>query len=279
MSPSNTPCKATTSKGSEPSAFRWIWAVCLILLVAACVHIPETGQSAFLILSPQEEAALGAQAFNDIKKSGKVSTDAATIQRVRAVAQRLIQQVNVPTAQWEVVVFDDPTPNAFALPGGKMGVNTGILPLTENDAGLAAVLGHELAHITLRHGGQRLSREVAIGMGSQVLALAMQNQSPELTQMTMVAFGVGTQVGATLPFSRAEEIEADQIGLRYMARAGYDPKEALNFWRRMAAYSARRGGRPPEFLSTHPADETRLSAIYQMLPLAEAEYQRATGGG
>lgn len=255
------------------------WAVLWLGALAACVHIPETGRSAFILLSPQEEAALGAQAFQDLKRQGKISTDPAVNARVQRVANQLIKQVDVPTARWEVVVFEDPTPNAFALPGGKIGVHTGILPITENDAGLATVLGHELAHVTLRHGAQRFSQQAALALGGQTLAVAMQNQAQRTTQLALAAFGVGSTLFVALPFSRSQEIEADQVGLRYMARAGYNPQEALAFWRRMAAYAQRQGGRPPEWLSTHPADENRLSAIYQMMPMAEMEYRRAIGEG
>ncbi len=270
-----------TFVGSERRRFLGfaVWACLWLVVLAACVHIPETGKSAFILLSPTEEATLGAQAFNDLKRQGKVSTDPTVNAQVQRVVTRLIQQVNVPTARWEVVVFEDPSPNAFALPGGKIGVHTGILPITENDAGLATVLGHELAHVTLRHGAQRFSQQAALALGGQTLAIALQQQEQRTTQLALAAFGVGSQLFVALPFSRNQEIEADQIGLRYMARAGYDPKEALGFWRRMAQYAQSRGGRPPEWLSTHPADENRLSAIYQMLPMAEVEYRRATGGG
>ncbi|GAB4241410.1 MAG: M48 family metallopeptidase [Candidatus Methylacidiphilales bacterium] len=256
-----------------------VWAGAWLVILAACVHIPETGKSAFILISPAEEAAIGAQAFNDLKRQGKVSTAPAINARVQRVANRLIQQVNVPNARWEVVVFDDPTPNAFALPGGKIGIHTGILPITENDAGLATVLGHELAHVTLRHGAQRFSQQAALALGGQTLAVALQRQEQRTIQLAMAAFGVGSTLFVALPFSRSQELEADQIGLRYMARSGYDPKEALGFWRRMAAFARSQGGRPPEWLSTHPADENRLSAMYQMMPLAEMEYQRAIGGG
>jgi predicted Zn-dependent protease len=255
------------------------WPLALVatsLIVVACATISETGEQRFILTTPSQEAEMGFTAFNDLKQSMKVSNDRVAIAQVQRVANRLIPHVKVPHAQWEVLVFDDPSPNAFALPGGKIGVHTGILPITKNDAGLAAVMGHELAHITLRHGGQRVSRQLAIQMGVTALDIGLasnQENYPQYRPQILAGLGVGTSIGLVLPFSRDNEYEADRIGMRYMARAGYDPREAVELWKRMKDHSSKHGGKPPEFLSTHPADSNRIAQLERYLPEALAEYQ------
>jgi len=242
----------------------------IAVVIAACVTIEETGESRFMLISPDQEKQMGLAAFQDIKASQQVSANQQAITQVNRVAARLLPHVDYP-AQWEVVVFEDPSPNAFALPGGKIGVHTGILPITRNDGGLAAVIGHEIAHVTLRHGGQRVSRQLATSIGIAALdagfALSSENYQ-ENRPAILAGLGVGTQVGLTLPFSRDNEYEADRIGMRYMAKAGYDPAEAVELWKRMKAYSDQQGGKPPEWLSTHPADANRIRALQEYLPIA-----------
>jgi predicted Zn-dependent protease len=249
-------------------------AAVVAALIAACTTIPETGRSTFFITSPKQEAEMGIQSFKDIKKSEKISKDPAANAQVKRVAGKLIKQVSVPNAKWEIVVFEDPTPNAFALPGGKIGVNTGILKITQNDDALAAVLGHELAHVTLRHGGERMTAQFATQLGYTTMAMALQNEDYKTQQFAGTAFGVGSQVFGVLPFSRYQESEADRVGIMYAAKAGYDPREAVAFWERMEAYGSQHGGSPPEFLSTHPADQSRIEQLKQLMPSAMAEYQR-----
>ena len=248
------------------------------LAIAGCVHMEDSGDSALIMTSQAQEASLGAQAFTQIKSEGKVSNDPAVNAQVRGVAERLIKVVNMPAdTQWEVVVFDDPTPNAFALPGGKIGVNTGILALTQNDAGLAAVIGHELAHVKFRHGGQRMTRQMLSEYGMTAVGGLLNMNEVQNSDMIMSALGVGAQYGAILPYSRGDESEADKYGLIYMARAGFDPRESLAFWQRMKEYSEKAGSKTPEFLSTHPADETRIKQIKAWLPEAEAIYRQTQG--
>ncbi|MGF1677999.1 MAG: M48 family metallopeptidase [Candidatus Methylacidiphilales bacterium] len=245
--------------------------IALFLLVVACATIHETGEKRFFLTSPQLEKQMGLTAFQDIKTSQKVSTNTAAIAQVNRVAQRIIPVVNVPGAEWEVVVFEDSAPNAFALPGGKIGIHTGLLPITQSDAGLAAVMGHEIAHVSLRHGGQRVSRQLAISGGMQLLdaGLALNSENyPRYRTQIMTGLGIGTQIGMILPFSRDNEYEADRIGMKYMAQAGYDPAEAVEVWKRMKALSDRSGGKPPEWLSTHPADASRIQALADYLPTA-----------
>lgn len=243
----------------------------LAIGIVACTTIQETGESRFMLISPQQEMQMGLTAFQDIKTSKKISSDAEATAQVNRVVDRLTPVVEYGPDRWEVVVFDDPSPNAFALPGGKIGVHTGILPITKNDAGLAAVIGHEMAHVTLRHGGQRVSRQLATSIGIAALdagfALSSENYH-ENRPAILAGLGVGTQVGLTLPFSRENEYEADKIGMRYMAKAGYDPAEAVELWKRMKAASDAAGGKPMEFLSTHPADENRIRALQGYLPVA-----------
>lgn len=245
---------------------------CLLLsLIISCATIRETGETAFILTTPQQEAQMGLAAFQDLKTSKKISTARDANNQVNRVANRLIRAVDNDVASWEIVVFDDPTPNAFALPGGKIGVHTGLLPITQNDAGLAFVIGHEMAHVTLRHGGQRMSRQLATQVGISALDLGLGMHSTDYQNnraLILTAFGIGAQYGAALPFSRENEYEADKIGMRYMAKAGYDPAEAIELWKRMQAYSQQHGGKPPEWMSTHPNDANRIRALQLYLPTA-----------
>jgi metalloendopeptidase OMA1, mitochondrial len=246
-----------------------------VLFLSSCYTVPETGRSALNLVSPSQEAQLGVKAFQQIKSQEKVSTDQKLNAMVRRVGSRIASaaQKDVPHANWEFVVFDNPEPNAFALPGGKIGVNTGMFQITQNEAGLAAVLGHEIAHISARHSAERLSEQMAIaGLGTG-LAIGVGGQSRTTQQMAMLAFGVGTTLGRVLPHSRLQESEADRIGLIYMARAGYDPSEAVRFWERFREFNRKKGGAPPAFLSTHPTDERRIQDIKSHLPEAEMIYK------
>jgi predicted Zn-dependent protease len=257
---------------------RTLAAAGALYALASCVTLDESGKRAFLILSPNQEAQMGAASFAQLKQSGKVSGDPVANAQVQRVAQRLIAQVNVPHAQWEVVVFDDPAPNAFALPGGKIGVHTGLLPIAQTDDALAAVLGHELAHVTLRHGGQRVSQQMAIAGVATITDVALAMNEVRERQTIMSGLGVGASVGLILPFSRSNEYEADKYGLFYMTRAGYDPEAAIGFWQRMKAYTGQSGGKPPEWLSTHPADDNRIAQIRALIPEAKAQARRAAQG-
>lgn len=221
--------------------------------------------------SPQQEAGMGAQAFQDLKSKAKISTNSEYQDRVKKITDRLIAQVQIPHAQWETVVFENEAPNAFALPGGKIGVYTGMIQLVENDAQLATVLGHELAHVTLRHAGQRLTAQIPYMLGYVGLNIALKNEDWKTRELGNAVFGIGSQVFGILPFSRSHETEADVVGLRYMAKAGYDPREAIRFWKLMQRKSS--GGKPPEFLSTHPSDESRINHLEQEMPKALKYYQ------
>lgn len=249
--------------------------------LAGCATVPDTGRRTFYLMSPQEEARLGLTEFEKYKRQKPISRDAELNARLQRVGSRMSRAFNLPGTQWEFVVFDDPQPNAFALPGGKVGVHSGIFPITKNDAGLAAVVGHEVAHVIARHGAERISRQmVAAGLGTALGVVLAQNDSMGSAERAAVlgAYGVGATVGVILPFSREQELEADELGTLYMARAGYDPREALAFWRRFAAHKES-GGKMPEFLSTHPLDSTRIRRLEEFMPRAIAEYEAATGRG
>jgi predicted Zn-dependent protease len=173
-------------------------------------------------------------------------------------------------------VFESKEANTFCLPGGKVGVYTGILPITKDEAGMATVLGHEIAHAVARHGGERMSQELVRQTGGELVAASLSSSDPRTQAIAKTVYGVGSQVGAILPYSRLHESEADRIGLKYMARAGYDPEAAVGFWQRFAAYSQQQGsGGTPAFLRTHPTDEKRIQQLKTWMPEAKAEYRPA----
>ncbi|MDL5053076.1 M48 family metallopeptidase [Oscillatoria laete-virens NRMC-F 0139] len=237
-----------------------------LALLVACTTIGETGKSTLMLVSPQQEVALGASSFQELKKNVPVSQDAAKNTALQRVGRRLAAVTDMPNAQWEFVVFDNPEPNAFALPGGKVGFYTGIFPICKDEEGLAVVMSHEIAHVTLRHGGERLSQGLLVEMGRNALGLALYDNEYKTRQLADAAFGVGSAVFVTLPFSRKQELEADRIGLRYMKRAGYNPQAAVDFWKRFAEYKQARGGSaPPEYLSTHPADSQRIAQLQALV--------------
>lgn len=186
----------------------------------------------------------------------------------------------MPNAQWEFVVFESPEANAWCLPGGKVGVYTGILPITNDEPGLATVIGHEVAHATSHHGAERMSQHMLAQLGGEAAGAAFSNKSEQTQVLVGQAYGVVTQVGVLLPFSRKQESEADYIGLLYMARAGYDPSAAVAFWERFAEYNRQHGGSEGlSFLRTHPLDEQRIQNLKAELPKAQAEYQKAKAAG
>jgi predicted Zn-dependent protease len=253
----------------RPTSLLLAGAALVAVLIGACATVPETGRSQLLIISPSQEMQLGFQEFEKLKKSTPVSKDAAANAQLQRVGKRIAAVAPLPNAQWEFVLFDKPdTPNAFCLPGGKVGVFSGLLPITKDDAGLATVVGHEVAHAVARHGAERMSE----GAVFQILEeLALGRSSPATRQVVQQAYGLGL----ALPHSRKQELEADHLGVLYMARAGYPPREALGFWKRFAQYKEKHGGgKPIEFLSTHPLDDTRIRQIEGLIPQAEMEYRK-----
>lgn len=240
------------------------------IALAACATSP-LGRRQLRLMSGNDVSRLGATAFQDIKKETPQSTDTTQQRYVRCVATAITAQVNDPEApkQWEVVVFQDDTPNAFALPGGKIGVHTGILKIAKNQDQLATVLGHEVAHVLAQHANERVSQQLLTGALMEVAGQAL--------DPTMVAaLGMGAQVGVLLPFSRTQESEADLLGLDLMAGAGFDPRESTKFWKNMEAAG---GGGTPEFLSTHPSDQTRAADLQKRIAQEMPVYEKVVAAG
>ncbi|MEQ9618169.1 MAG: M48 family metallopeptidase [Deltaproteobacteria bacterium] len=242
-------------------------------LVFSCYKAPVTGRSQFILLSQSEENQLGLAAFQEVLKEEEVSNNPKYNNAVTRVGQRIARVSDTPAYNWDFKVLDDDEQiNAFALPGGKVGVYTGILPVAQTDAGLATVMAHEVAHVAARHGGERVSADVLAQIGAVGLSAALGGSDPWVSTAIMQAYGVGVNVGGMLPFSRSQEAEADRIGLVYMAKAGYDPREAIAFWQRMDA-AVKGKPRPPEFLSTHPGYGTRIGNLQRSLPEALPYYE------
>lgn len=247
--------------------------VFLLLLSVACTQVPFTKRSQLILVSSQEEMQLGAQAFREVLAKEPVVKSQRYVGPVERIGERLARVVDQAEYQWEFAVIDDPMQvNAFALPGGKVAVYTGILPVARDSDGLAVVMGHEIAHVVARHGAERISQGLATQLGASVLGAAV-GGSPN-ANLILAAYGLGTQLGVLLPYGRTQESEADRIGLILMAKAGYDPRAALGFWERMAGASGEGGG-PPEFLSTHPSHETREQQIREWLPEALRHFEAA----
>jgi predicted Zn-dependent protease len=248
----------------------------LALAVAACETAPVTGRSQLMLVSPGDEAKMGGDAYREIIKKSRLSSDAAATEAVRRVGSRIAAASGLTGQQWEYNLIDDNKVNAFALPGGKIAVYTGILPVTRDEAGLAAVLGHEVAHVVARHGAERMSQQLGVQIGASLAGLAAGVATGNQGAVDLVAqlFGAGASVGVLLPWGRSQESEADHIGLIMMAKAGYDPRAARDLWVRMAE-SSRSASRPPEFLSTHPTEETRIRQIEAWLPEAQRYYKPA----
>ncbi|MBE7539980.1 MAG: M48 family metallopeptidase [Opitutaceae bacterium] len=253
-------------------------AMLAVGVLAGCSTVPETGRHQVMLVSPSEEAQMGLSAFDQIKKEEKVSQDPAANAQVQRVGRRIAQSVgrDIPNARWEFVVFDSPQVNAFALPGGKVGVYTGLLKLVSSDDELAAVMGHEIAHVSSRHGAERTSQNYLVAGGAALaqIGMDMKQVDPSKRAAIMSAYGLAANLGALLPYSRLHESEADRIGLRFAAGAGYDPRAAVTFWKKMAAKSANQG-KPPVWLSTHPSDQQRIRNLEELAPQYMATYEQA----
>lgn len=244
------------------------------LAAAACTTAPVTGRKELNLVGEGTMNQLGLQAYQ--QEMAKAKQDANPEHRAQAerVAKRLVAAAEKnyhPGYDWTVSVIDDPkTVNAWCLPGGKIAVYSGILPLTQDDDGLAVVLAHEISHALAHHGAERMSRSVLMQLGEAGILAAVGAKEPGAVQTTAALLGLGAQVGVELPFSRQQESEADRIGLVLMAKAGYDPARAVDFWQRMVEHS--KGKEPPAFLSDHPSSEDRVEAIKRGLPEARAAY-------
>ncbi|MBK9140766.1 MAG: M48 family metallopeptidase [Verrucomicrobia bacterium] len=260
----------------------WTWAGLAVVGIAlvACMTVEETGRKQLILLSADQEMKMGLTAFEETKKQIPQSKDAAATALVQKVGKRIAAVANMPNAQWEFVLFENKEPNAFCLPGGKVGINTGILPITRDEAGLATVMSHEVAHATKRHGAERVSRAMVRQSGGEVATALLGGEGGKNAALVAGVYGMGTQLLEALPHSRTQETEADQVGLLYMARAGYDPEAAIGFWQRFAEYNRRAGNTSSGFsryFRTHPTDEQRIKDLQLWLPRAKAEYRPAAG--
>ncbi len=249
----------------------------LALLFIGCTKAPITGRNQLIMINAQEEMKLGLQSEKQILQKEQVSRDPQKNAMVKRVGERIAriassQYSTAKSFQWEFFVIDnDKEANAFCLPGGKVFVYTGLFKYVASDAELAAVMGHEIGHALARHGAERMSRGQLTQVSGQVLQGIMVGRgNPQNTAAVMQAFGIGTQLGVTLPHSRTQEYEADHIGLVLMAKAGYNPNAALSFWNKFS----KSGQTPPEYLSTHPAPQNRISTIKKLIPKVMPYYQK-----
>ena len=255
----------------------------LALLIAACSTVPVTGRRQLNLIPDSTVLPMSAQQYGEFLGSQKVirnTEEAAMVQRVgrriQDAVERYFAEHNMSAElkgyAWEFNLVESKEVNAWCMPGGKVVVYSGILPVAGDEAGLAVVMGHEIAHAVAKHGNERMSQALVTQLGGAALSAALESYPEQTRALWMAAFGVGSQVGLLLPYSRLQENEADRLGLIFMAMAGYDPHEAPRFWSRMTSDKA--GAAPPEFLSTHPSDKTRIQKIQEEIPEAMKYYER-----
>lgn len=248
-----------------------------LLFLNSCSTVPITGRSQLNIIPASQMLSMSFSQYDDFLKTNKLSGNkeqTAMIKRVGLKIQKAVEKYfadhNMSSSlqgyNWEFNLVESDEANAWCMPGGKVVFYTGILPLTQTETGVAVVMGHEIAHAVAEHGSERMSQQMLTQLGAVALSEALQSNSEQTQQIAMTAFGLGAQFGVILPFSRKHESEADHLGLIFMAMAGYNPREAVSFWKRMAANSG--GQAPPEFMSTHPSDATRIADIERLLPEA-----------
>lgn len=243
----------------------------VLIWLPGCQTAPVTQRKQLLISTEQKENEMGLTAYQEVIKAEPLTKNEKYTEMVRRVGNRIAAVANRPDFQWEFNVIESDTQNAFCLPGGKVAVYTGMLPVCESEAGLAVVMSHEVAHAIARHGGERMTHQTVQNLGKSAVGYVMKNQEEQKQKIVLTAYGAAAQYGAILPFSRAHELEADHIGIMLMAKAGYDPSEAPVFWDRFA--SAKGQAAPMEFLSTHPSDAHRSSALRELLPEAMKLYE------
>jgi predicted Zn-dependent protease len=248
---------------------RTVTLCCLLALAAGCASAPHTQRSQFIMIPESRTVAMGRQAAQKIKKKEPVSHDPALVEPVRRIGRRIAAQTN-KDYDWEFNVIDKDVPNAFALPGGKVFVYKGLMDMVDSDDELATVIAHEIAHAIARHGAERLSVQLGASLVGQAAGMALGFENPAVAKAFSQAYGMASQVGVILPYSRTQEYEADHIGLVLMAKAGYDPEEALDFWRKMMKLD--KGKAPPAWLSTHPPSPDRLAEIKADLPMVKRKY-------
>jgi len=253
----------------------------LAVFLAACATVPITGRKSLNLIPAESINSMSFQEYSDFLSQNKLSANRTQTAMVKRVGEKIQHSVETYFAQhnlssdlqgyqWEFNLIQDTTVNAWCMPGGKVVVYTGLLPVAKDETGLAVVMGHEIAHAIANHGNERMSEGLILQMGGMALEKALETKPTETKNLFMTAFGLGANIGVMLPFSRMHESEADRMGLIFMAMAGYNPSRALDFWQRMAADSQ---GAPLEFLSTHPSDETRIRKINELIPEAMKYYK------
>jgi predicted Zn-dependent protease len=264
-----------------------LYAVLPAVFLCFCQPTPVTRRRQLTLVSNQELMQMSFKSYNEFLDEHEVVRGTESAGMVARVGKRIARATEeylannnmkdrVAGYKWEFNLIEDSAVNAFAMPGGKVGIFSGILPVARGETGLAVVMAHEIAHAVAWHGNERMSQALLVQLGGLALSTAI-SERPELTQRWMLAaFGLGAQVGILLPYSRLHETEADQLGLIFMAKAGYNPAEAVDFWQRME--KAHRGARPPEFLSTHPSSQSRIESIRKFLPRAMKYYRTDPDG-
>ncbi len=254
---------------------RSIGVIGMLALIFACAVSP-TGRKQVLLFSGDQMSQMGIAAYESLQKEKQPIKDAKVNRYVSCVTDHLIKQLpaELKKVEWEVKVFDDETPNAFALPGGKIGVHTGMLNIASTQEQLAAVIGHEIGHVWANHGNERMSRTTVAQMGLQMASVLAGEPSPE-KQLALGALGIATQ-GVVMKYDRKQEKEADGMGLDLMARAGFDPQQAVKLWQKMAEQG---GARPPEFMSTHPSETTRIEKLTSQMSGVLPLYKQAVASG
>ena len=256
-----------------------IWTqilVCFFIIsVIACSESP-TGRHQLTLLSSDQVAAMGQSSFKALKQSQSIEMNPRVNDYVTCVATAIIDQLSAGPTEWQLVVFDDPSPNAFALPGGKIGINTGLFRAAKNEDQLATVIGHEVGHVLAQHTNERLSQDLAIDVVLALISMFISDQEYIPQDLAMQALGLGAQVGVLLPFSRTHESEADKIGLKLMAQAGFDPRQSIVLWQNMENISS---GQASEFISTHPSHETRIQDLKENMESALRIYNSAHADG
>ena len=257
--------------------------IILLTFLSSCGTVPVTGRRQLSFIPSSKMLSMSFQQYKQFMETNRVSPDIRNTQMVKRVGrniQNAVEQylsennmsVKLKDYRWEFNLIDNTEPNAWAMPGGKVVVYSGILDATRDETGLAVVMGHEIAHAIAEHGRERMSQQLIAQMGSNALSSVLKNSPAQAQEIWMSVFGAGAQYGALLPFGRLQESEADHLGLIFMAMAGYDPNKAVDFWTRMS--ELQKGQTPPEFMSTHPSDETRIRKINQTIPEAMKYYQR-----
>ncbi len=255
------------------SALRYLFVYGAASCCCGCRTTPITGRRQVLLVPEPQEVAMGLSAYDEITKTEPPSTNQQYIEMVSRVGQRIAAVAKRPDYQWEFRVLASDKQNAFCLPGGKVAVYEGIMPVCQNEAGLAVVMSHEIGHALARHGGERMSHDYAVQGVRKAVQFVTRKQKEENQELILQAYGVASEYGVILPYSRKHESEADHMGLMLMAKAGYDPAEAPKFWLRFGAMS--QGPAQPEFLSTHPSDDRRAQDLAALLPEAAELYTTA----